>query len=625
MPRHLPLPRVAGALASILSLVAVPELASAEATSLRPPAHGGVVVLDRAAYVAYVADADSSTLHRVDLVSGEVVSIPLACAPEQLALLGEDESGATRVAVALRGCNRVAVVDVSSSGEASVEASVEVPVEPWGLAVTPRGEILVTSAWGHALTALDGETLATRFTVDLAREPRSVVVTRDGRQAFVTHAVGDAVSAVELVPSGSGEGSPTVKRISGLSPRYRNAVDGAIGARTAHPTTSLAFAAALSESGTRLFIPHLAAQNGQEAVSITPGGYGGVPVEEDTTVASVAVLAVQTGEWVMPPALKSPMRSFAQTVSPAGATSRQPTAASVLGDAIYVTSYGTSELVELDARSLDPAMAPLRTFAVGDGPAGVDVDPATRIAVVYGRFSHDLSIVSLGSGTVDTLPVGADPLPADVSAGRKLFHTERDRRISRDGRACATCHPDGRDDGLTWRLGAGPRQTPTLLGRLERGPYGWQAKHTKLEDNVRETLARLGGRGLPEARLAELAAYVRRGLVAPARRAPADAATVERGKALFQSEAVGCGGCHVLEQGTSDRRLHDVASRSKLDDASSFRTPPLLFVEETAPYFHDGRYPTLEALLEDNLDRMGSTSQLSTADRSALLSFVRSL
>ena len=85
---------------------------------------------------------------------------------------------------------------------------------------------------------------------------------------------------------------------------------------------------------------------------------------------------------------------------------------------------------------------------------------------------------------------GRPGLPPDVAAGRRLFFTERDGRISRDGRACGACHPEGRDDGLTWKLGAGPRQTPTLLGRLDRGPFGWQAKHARLEDNMRETMTR---------------------------------------------------------------------------------------------------------------------------------------
>ena len=74
MARHLLVPLVAGALASILSL---PVAALADATTLRPPAQGGVVVVDRAAYVAYVADADNAALHRLDLISGDVVSRPL--------------------------------------------------------------------------------------------------------------------------------------------------------------------------------------------------------------------------------------------------------------------------------------------------------------------------------------------------------------------------------------------------------------------------------------------------------------------------------------------------------------------------------------------------------------------
>jgi cytochrome c peroxidase len=88
---------------------------------------------------------------------------------------------------------------------------------------------------------------------------------------------------------------------------------------------------------------------------------------------------------------------------------------------------------------------------------------------------------------------------------------------------------------------------------------------------------------------------------------------------------VGCSGCHSTELGTSDRRLHDIASRAKTDSGTSFRTPPLLFVADTAPYFHDGRYPSLEALLDDNLDRMGNTSQLSPEDRAALLTYLRTL
>ena len=57
---------------------------------------------------------------------------------------------------------------------------------------------------------------------------------------------------------------------------------------------------------------------------------------------------------------------------------------------------------------------------------------------------------------------------------------------------------------------------------------------------------------------------------------------------------------------------HDVRS------GGSFDTPSLALVAGTAPYFHDGRYRSLRALLLDCDGKMGSTSGLSPADLDAL-------
>ena len=75
----------------------------------------------------------------------------------------------------------------------------------------------------------------------------------------------------------------------------------------------------------------------------------------------------------------------------------------------------------------------------------------------------------------------------------------------------------------------------------------------------------------------------------------------------------------------SDRAVHIVGTRSRNDTTDGYRTPPLIFVGGTAPYYHDGRYPTLEALLADNLDRMGQTSHLPPEDLSALAAYLRTL
>lgn len=633
-----------GCLASCVLLLGCAGAGSSETESPAPlprfdaAARGGSVVLDAERLVAWVADADNRAIHHVDLRTREVRTTDLPGRPEQLARVGE-----AGLAVTLRETNQVALYEIEGQDDPDGEpaltlrATADVASDPYGIAVSPRGEILVTSAWGHTVTSLSASTLERRFALDVAREPRAVVVSPDGARAFVTHLIGSKITVIPLDVE-----QPVAYALDGLGGKFKNRLDKASSAGTLHPTAALAYSAVLSESGARLFVPHTIEQNGSETTRSIPGAYGGVPVEEETSFASVAVVATEHGEVLgaapdgahpvdgLLPIAVDPSLGFA--VAPEPAPSRQARGAAVAGDALLVASQGTNELVELDARAIDPATSVRRVFPVGEGPSGVDADGATGLAVVWNQLSHDLSVVHLSSGATERIPVAEDPLPPDVAAGRRLFVTERDRRITRDGRACAGCHPEGREDGVVWRLGVGPRQTPMLVGRLNSGPFGWLAKHDRLEDNMRETMSRLGGTGLSERELTQLALFVREGLIAPNRDpAPGEEPDPEserlaaRGKELFSSGEVGCSSCHTLEREASDRTRHMVGTRSKKDADEAFRTPPLLFVGGTGPYFHDGRYPTLEALLDDNYDRMGQTTHLSQDDLRALATFLRTL
>lgn len=625
-------------LTSFVSSLVLSSVAGATTEPATPPAsssvhasrpRGSTVALDRDNLVAYIADSDNQALHRVDIVTGSVVTTALGCMPGDVLLLSPD-----RVAVTMRGCNEVRIIDIDAAGEGTTAARADVPTEPWSLALGTGNVLFVTSAYGRALTALDATSLAPRFSIPLAREPRGIAITPDGSRAFVTHAVGDAISVVDLDGGSSGE-TVRARSVRMLGGKYRNRVDELVGAKTIHPTSSLAYAPVLNDAGTRLFVSHLVVQNGESTTPFIASGYGGVSIETDTSVPSVAVIDVARERPLG--AVEGPVphdfinisaNAFVgAAVVPAGSTARQARAAATVGDALLVASNGTGELVELDAQSLDPALAPRRIFRVGEGPTGLDVDSRTNIAVVWNQNSHDLAVVSLGSGAVDTLAVASDPLRADIARGRALFYAEEDRHISRDGRACASCHPEGRDDGIVWRLGDGPRQTLTLAGHVESGPYGWNGVHKTLEENIRETIMRLGGSGLTDQDLSALATYLREGLFVPQRSAPAASSEVlvSRGRDLYMSEKLGCNGCHDLGHGTSDRVVHDVGSKAKNESRAAFRTPPLGMLEATAPYFHDGRYATLEALLDDNLDRMGQTSHLAADDRAALLAFLRTL
>jgi cytochrome c peroxidase len=291
--------------------------------------------------------------------------------------------------------------------------------------------------------------------------------------------------------------------------------------------------------------------------------------------------------------------------------------------------------MEYDALATDPHNAVLRQWAVASGPSGLAVDTRDRRVVVWSQFDRTLSVIPLvGREPVASLPAVAKAelprVPASEGAlalalGRKLFHTTVDPRISNDGRACASCHPDGRDDALTWATPDGPRQTPMLAGRLaSTAPYGWNGAGRDVKEHLGHTFQRLGGSGLSDAELDALIAFATKMQAPEPATHAAPAALVARGAEIFHASETGCASCH--DGGTlTDRVAHDVGSKAKADAAPKFDTPSLRFVGGTAPYFHDGRYATLRALLVDTSGEMGHTKQLSQADLAALEAYLRTL
>jgi cytochrome c peroxidase len=103
---------------------------------------------------------------------------------------------------------------------------------------------------------------------------------------------------------------------------------------------------------------------------------------------------------------------------------------------------------------------------------------------------------------------------------------------------------------------------------------------------------------------------------------PSDKASeaARRGYQLFIGKA-GCVTCHVPP--VYDKKdIEDVGSGGK------FKVPSLRVVSLTAPYFHDGRYPTLEETVQvmwTYMQNAGSTEQLTDSDIRDLVEFLRIL
>jgi cytochrome c peroxidase len=109
----------------------------------------------------------------------------------------------------------------------------------------------------------------------------------------------------------------------------------------------------------------------------------------------------------------------------------------------------------------------------------------------------------------------------------------------------------------------------------------------------------------------------------------------KQGMKLFFSAEVGCARCHsgLNFSGPWRDREHPDAAGSHADNGTgeTLRVPTLRNITRTAPYMHDGRYPTLDAVFdhyEHEAARAGSRlarPPLTTRDREALRDFLFAL
>ena len=293
-------------------------------------------------------------------------------------------------------------------------------------------------------------------------------------------------------------------------------------------------------------------------------------------------------------------------------------------DLVIVGCTGIDEVLALGRDKGDQGVhdaARWRAPLAGDA-AGLAVDPRSDRLVVWSQFDHAVTLVSLANPKTRevvrlTPPTSLDP---EIALGRKLFHEAGRTRLSHDGRACATCHPAGRDDAVTWMTPKGPRQTPMLVDRLhDTAPFGWDGSRGDLHGYIRGTLRRLGGDGLSGQERSALIAYLM-SLRAPPIETPTDP-DHDRGAEIFASAAAGCTSCHAGE-GMTDRLGHDVGSIARGDEHGEFDTPSLRHLSQSAPYYHDGRYPTVRSMLTDDHLRMGRIAHLSNDDLDALEAYL---
>ena len=612
-------PASASAHASAPAPALAPPLALARASEVREGARLAVAHAN-GKRLFVVSDEDARAVLLMDGEAGTVLGkTSLSGRPGPVLVLADG-----RVAVALRDEAAVSLLRARTDYTLTEEARLATDVEPVALAATPDDRTLfVASGWSSRLQGFDVQTAESRLSVPVAREPRAIVALAD--RVVVTHA---AASVVEAVATDGGKvasekvGIPTQILMPMCThfevlDRRRDDEDGFGGARMhgfrrcssrSLPAREArqAFGAVVFEGkdgARRVVVPMVQVLAGDTKV-VTAGYGGGFSEEQPTELFDVATLDAQgahVGHAMLP-----------------AATCRLPRAAARAGTQLAVACLGSDTVLLLDPAAPTEAR---RTVKVTK-PVALAADEGALFALAdFGR-----TVVRVDG----TEPVAVATLPAhdvgeEIALGRALFHTGGDPRVAADGRSCAGCHPDGRDDGLVWSTPNGPRQTLTLMGRVSRGaPFGWQGAHASMAVHMRATLKNLGGRGLEARELDALGAYVA-SMRPPGGRKLALGDEEARGKEIFESSEAGCASCHDPKDGFTDHQPHDVRSAGPVDVQRSFLVPALAGVSHTAPYFHDGRFATLDEMLAKTNGTMGQTKHLGDADRRALVAYLKTL
>jgi mono/diheme cytochrome c family protein len=252
------------------------------------------------------------------------------------------------------------------------------------------------------------------------------------------------------------------------------------------------------------------------------------------------------------------------------------------------------------------------------------VDPVTAVAftsdnrlLMQTREPAQLLIMrELPFGTLDTVALLGD---SRLDTGHELFH-----RDAGGGIACASCHPEGGEDGRTWRFAdTGERRTQALhVGLRDTAPFHWAGDLPNVGALMSDVfVGRMGGIRENAPRVSAVSEWLFALKAPPAIRDASDEAAL-RGQALFQSADVGCATCHSGAKLTNNLSAAiDTVKNTRL------QVPSLVAVGYRAPFMHNGCAQTLSARFDPACggNAHGNTAALSDTQRDDLIAYLESL
>jgi YVTN family beta-propeller protein len=592
----------------------------------------------------YVALPDHDEVRAIDAETGDVLSaVPVEGTPHRLTVLSDG-----RVAVSARALGEVAIVDEAAS---EVTARIAVGAEPFSL--IEAGEHIVVAVAGQAELAripLADATFVEDRVALLKDQPRGLALGAGG-ELYVSHFKGRALSEVDL-----DRGVPVdeIDLHLASNPFF---VPNQLDSLTVAPT------------GDEIIVPHEECNNdpaqfGAGGTDLTgaavqqyyvqgPTGFPAV-VPAVTRVDAISKVTLSDGPGQLEPGqthipeepgLVNPLISPLDAELLGANRVNRPVAVAMGDGGAFelVVNYGSGNVLVRRTSLIAGQRSLVAVMPVGGGASSIALSPDGETAYVWNELEHEVRAFNVPArheveqvSSIRTLEpkmvsrVASDVLPLDIVEGRKLFNGI-DERMTRSGAiSCASCHPDGADDGITWNFAEGPRQTPPLWGGImDTAPFHWDQAVDNVERlNEITIMGRMGGAGLQPQDLRKIGAFIDN-LPAPQVPLGVNEASVTRGAEIFLSDATGCTQCHYGAHMT-DNLAHNVGTGAGVtprESITAIATPVMHGLAYSGPYLHDGSAQDLRAVIDRLVvtDQMGTGSQLSEQDIEDLVAFLETL
>lgn len=270
----------------------------------------------------------------------------------------------------------------------------------------------------------------------------------------------------------------------------------------------------------------------------------------------------------------------------------------------------------------------------GIGPRAITVSGNYLFAAQY--FTGNVVKFTVNRSELYELSLGTQPENNVLRTGEIVWN---DGTLCYQGwQTCASCHPDGRADGVNWdnlNDGVGnSKSTKSLLYSYRTPPEMITGIRANAEIATRAGMKYIEFSTVDEELLVALDEYIKSFEPEASPYLNKDGSLSEaakRGKTLFESAEVGCATCHPAPYFT-DLKMYDVGTVNPATDGASqvvstLDTPTLLEIWRTAPYLYNGKAATIYDVIKtfNENDTHGKTSHLTEEQLRDLEAYVLSI